>query len=124
MTIAHSETESRSSTAHDATFGWSWGAFVLGWLWGPFNGTWIALLGLVPPLAPVMAVILGIRGRRWAWGNRVWRDREHFMAVQRRWDNAALVVLALLGLLIAAALLGFLLFLLYCFYSAPAGFWD
>ncbi len=72
--------------------GWSWGAFLLNWFWGPFNGTWIALLCLVPGIGFVMAIILGFKGREWAWRNRRWDSVDHFNRVQRRWSIGALIV--------------------------------
>ncbi len=70
----------------DGVKGWSWGAFLLNWIWGPFNGTWIALLCLVPYIGFVMAIVLGIKGREWAWKNKHWDSLEHFNRVQRKWS--------------------------------------
>ena len=83
--------------------GWSWGAFLLNWFWGPFNGTWIALLCLVPGIGFVMAVILGFKGREWAWKNRRWDSVDHFNRVQRRWSIGGLVVWLLPILFVAVA---------------------
>ena len=87
--------------------GWSWGAFLLNWIWAVFNRTWIGLLALVPVLGFVMAIVLGIKGREWAWKNKKWDSVEHFRRVQRRWSVWAVwlvVVPFVVGLLAAIAL--------------------
>lgn len=82
---------------------WNWGAFFLNWIWGIGNSTFIALLCLVPLLGFVMMFVLGARGSRWAWRNRVWRDAEHFRKTQRYWAIAGLAIwLAVIGLFTAA----------------------
>ncbi len=83
--------------------GWSWGGFLLSWLWGIFNGTWLALLALVPGFGLIIMVILGIKGREWAWKNRRWDGVEHFRRVQRLWAIWGLVAW-LLPFLIAIVL--------------------
>lgn len=71
---------------------WNWGAFFLNWIWGIGNSTFIALLALVPFVNIVMIFVLGAKGSRWAWKNRIWRDAEHFRRTQRNWGIAGLVV--------------------------------
>ncbi len=71
---------------------WNWGAFLLNWIWGIGNSVWIALLMFVPFVNFVMLIVLGLRGSRWAWKNRAWRDVEHFRKVQRRWATAGILV--------------------------------
>ena len=66
--------------------GWSWGAFLLNWIWAIGNRTWIGLLALVPYLGIVMTIILGFRGREWAWQNKQWESVEHFNRVQKKWS--------------------------------------
>lgn len=66
--------------------GWSWGAFLLNWIWAIGNSTWIGLLSLVPYFGFIMAVILGFKGREWAWRNSRWDSLEHFQRVQRKWS--------------------------------------
>lgn len=66
--------------------GWSWGAFFLNWIWALGNGTWIGLLALVPPLLIPIAIILGFKGREWAWKKKSWQSVEHFNSVQRLWS--------------------------------------
>jgi len=39
--------------------GWNWGAFFLSWIWGLGNGTYIALLCLIPFVNIVMIFIPG-----------------------------------------------------------------
>lgn len=87
--------------------GWSWGAFLLNWIWAIGNRTWIGLLVLIPYLGFIMAILLGIKGREWAWKNRHWDSIDHFNEVQRRWSFwgvAIFVSLSIVGVLAAIAL--------------------
>ena len=70
------------STLPEGIKGWSWGAFWLSWIWAIFNKTWIGLLALIPLVNLVMMVILGLKGREWAWRNKAWPSVEHFNRVQ------------------------------------------
>lgn len=84
--------------------GWSWGAFLLNWIWAIGNNTWIGLLSLVPYLGFIMAVILGFKGREWAWRNKHWDSIEHFQRVQKRWSFWGLLICvggAILGVVAA-----------------------
>jgi len=84
--------------------GWSFGAFLLNWIWAIMNNTWIGLLCLIPVIGFVMAIILGIKGREWAWRNRRWQNFQHFDRVQKKWSFWGVVifiVLPILGLLAA-----------------------
>lgn len=86
--------------------GWSWGAFMFNWIWAIGNKTWIGLLAFVPYIGFIMAIILGIKGREWAWQNKQWDSVEHFQKVQRRWSLWSLIFvgIALLGIIAAVAL--------------------
>lgn len=81
----------------DEASGWCWGAFFWGWIWSIFNRTWIGLLALIPMVNIPVAVMLGLKGRQWAWQNRQWDDVEHFNRVQRYWSLTGLLF-AVLGL--------------------------
>ncbi|WP_211232031.1 pilin [Pseudoduganella violaceinigra] len=85
--------------------GWSWGAFFFSWIWAIGNRTWIGLLALFPYLGFIMAIVLGVKGREWAWQNKRWDSIEHFNRVQRLWSIwAACLVLGFGGLGIVAAI--------------------
>lgn len=84
--------------------GWSWGAFLFNWIWAIGNQTWIGLLSLVPYVGVVMTVMLGIKGREWAWKNKRWESVDHFNRVQRLWTIWALVLTGIMILLIVAAI--------------------
>jgi len=80
---------SRSSSDEplpDGIKGFSWGALLFNWLWGVCNGTWISLLALIPYVGFIMAIVLGFKGREWAWRNKKWESVEHFQRVQRLWS--------------------------------------
>jgi hypothetical protein len=84
--------------------GWSWGAFLLNWIWAIGNRTWVGLFAIVPYVGFVVAIVLGIKGREWAWQNKEWESVEQFLAVQKKWafwGVVLLVVPAILGILAA-----------------------
>jgi hypothetical protein len=88
----------------DAVKGWSWGAFFLSWIWAIGNKTWIGLLALIPYVGIVMAFVLGIKGRQWAWENKQWESLDHFLHVQKRWSFWGVIVVvvpAVLGIIAA-----------------------
>ncbi len=70
----------------------NWGAFLLNWIWGLGNGTYIALLSLLPIANFIMPFVLLFKGDKWAWQNSTWRSVEHFRSVQRNWAIAGAVV--------------------------------
>lgn len=91
----------------DGVKGWSWGAFLWNWIWCIGNKTWIGLLCLIPYVGFVMSIVLGVKGREWAWQNKRWDSVEHFNRVQRLWTLWGLVLIggvAVLGILAAIAI--------------------
>ena len=82
-----------ASTLPEGIKGWSWGAFWLSWIWAIFNKTWIGLLALIPLVNLVMMVILGLKGREWAWRNKAWPSVEHFNRVQKKWSLAGWIIM-------------------------------
>lgn len=91
----------------DGIKGWSWGAFLLNWVWAIGNRTWIGLLALIPYAGFIFAIILGFKGREWAWRNKKWNSVNHFNKVQKQWSFwGVLLILGSLALgiaLVAAA---------------------
>ena len=91
--------------------GWSWGAFGFSWIWGIFNGTFISLLALIPYVNIIMIIILGIKGKEWAWRNKKWDSVEHFKRVQRLWSKVWVIIfftlcgIAILGVVAAILLM-------------------
>jgi hypothetical protein len=77
--------------------GWSWGAFVFGWIWAVCNKTWVGLLALVPGIGFIMHLVLGFKGREWAWQNDEWESVEHFNKIQRRWSIVAVLLILLVA---------------------------
>jgi len=96
----------------DEIKGWSWGGFLWTWIWGIGNRVWIGLLVLlpIPFLGLVMAIVLGINGREWAWRKKHWDSIESFKSTQRKWAKwwliivLPLVILAILGILFTVVL--------------------
>lgn len=85
---------------------WSWGAFFMNWIWGLGNSTYIALLMFVPFVNIIMFLVLGARGNKWAWKNRLWADEAHFIRTQRNWARAGLICWLAFPLLIAGIVYG------------------
>jgi hypothetical protein len=102
--------DNTSGMGKDATIppgvaGWSWGAFLLNWIWAVSNRTWIGLLCFIPYVGFVMSIILGVKGREWAWRNKRWDSVEHFQRVQRKWSIWSLVVVvAMIAIMFAIAI--------------------
>ena len=89
----------------DGVKGWSWGAFLLSWIWAIGNKTWIGLLAFLPYVGFIFAIILGFKGREWAWQNKKWESVEHFQKVQKKWSFwGVLLVVGVMGLGILAAI--------------------
>jgi hypothetical protein len=83
-------------TEQVAPKGWSWAAFLWGWVWAIGNSTWIGLLCLVPYAGIIMNIVLGVKGKEWAWKNGNWRSVDHFNEVQRKWVKAWFIVMAVM----------------------------
>jgi uncharacterized protein YqgC (DUF456 family) len=85
----------------DEIKGWSWGGFCLNWIWAIFNNTWIGLIVLLtyfaglPVIGFIVSIVLGVKGREWAWKNKKWQSVEHFNSVQRKWSIASLIAFIL-----------------------------
>jgi hypothetical protein len=90
----------------DGVRGWSWGAFLLNWIWAIGNKTWIGLLAMIPYVGFIMAIVLGAKGREWAWQNKEWKSVEHFQSVQKRWAfwGLILLIIPLLGIIAAVVI--------------------
>ncbi|OGB59768.1 hypothetical protein A2Y26_00960 [candidate division CPR2 bacterium GWD2_39_7] len=81
----------------------NWGAFLLTWIWGIGHSVWLALAGLVLIFIPVIgflgsiafAVYLGVKGNELAWKTGKYTDVEAYLALEKKWMIAGLVVVAL-----------------------------
>ena len=87
--------------------GWSWGAFLLNWIWAIGNKTWIGLLAIIPWVGIIMAIVLGFKGREWAWKNKEWESIEHFNRVQKKWSYWGVVIFVTLLILGVVAGVGY-----------------
>ena len=74
--------------------GFSWAAFLWGGIWALGHRVWIGLLAFVPVLGLIMNVVLGVKGRQWAWRAGAVPDVERFNKSQRTWVIVWLVVMA------------------------------
>ncbi|MBO9541455.1 type II secretion system protein GspG [bacterium] len=77
--------QGKAAVLPEGIAGWSWGGFWLNWIWAVGNNTWIGLLALIPWIGFVMAIVLGFKGREWAWQNKHWASVEEFNRVQKAW---------------------------------------
>lgn len=91
----NSSGQGKDAVIPDGVKGWSFGAFLLNWIWSLGNKTWIGLLTLVPFVGFIMAIVLGIKGREWAWQNKKWDSVEHFNSVQKKWSLWSLGLLVI-----------------------------
>jgi len=66
--------------------GWGWGPFLLTWIWGIAHKVWISLLIFIPFIGWIMWIMLGVKGREWAWRAQRWESVDHFNRVQRKWS--------------------------------------
>ena len=60
-----------------------------------------------PYIGFVMAIVLGVKGREWAWKNKEWESVQHFQRVQRLWTIWGVVVFVgvfCIGILAAIAI--------------------
>lgn len=87
--------------------GWSWGAFCLGIIWAISNRVWLGFLTLIPYAGWVMIIVLGAKGREWAWQSKRWESVEEFNRVQKQWNKwgIALAVAAIMIWLAAMPLM-------------------
>lgn len=100
------------TTVPDEIKGWSWGGFLWTWIWAIGNNTWIGLLALIPLpfIGLIMAIVLGVNGREWAWKNKHWNSVEDFKKTQRNWVKwwfiivVPLIILAFVGIFASAML--------------------
>lgn len=79
---------------------WSWGGFCFGWLYGVFNGIYWPLIVLIPVVgwiaAPIINIILGIKGHAQAWEKFAAKGSEAGAAIfdskQQTWDRVGLIL--------------------------------
>lgn len=86
--------------------GWSWGAFIFGPIWAVANKTWIGALAFVPYVGFIMSIILGFKGREWAWKNKQWESVEHFNKVQKKWSVWAvglIILIIVIGIIVGVS---------------------
>jgi len=79
--------------------GWSWGGFWLTWIWGIGNSVWIALIAFIVPVPLLMNIVLGVKGREWAWQAKHWDSVEAFNKTQKTWGMVGLI-LAIIGIVL------------------------
>jgi hypothetical protein len=88
--------------------GFSWAAFLWGGIWALGHRVWIGLLAFVPGFGFIMNIVLGLKGREWAWRAGAVPDVERFKSSQRTWVGVwlALFVLNLVCVFPALAIFG------------------
>ena len=53
-----------------------------------------------------MAIVLGIKGREWAWKNKRWDSLDHFNRVQKKWSFWGVVIMIIVMVIGIAAAVG------------------
>jgi hypothetical protein len=84
--------------------GFSWAAFLWGGVWALVHRVWIGLLAFVPGVGFIMNIVLGLRGREWAWRAGAVPDVERFNKSQRNWVIVWLALFAFSSFSIVPAL--------------------
>jgi hypothetical protein len=89
---------------------WSWGGFLLGFLWVFWNGNttlkWINVICYVLGFFTLglsslaLAIYFGIKGNRIAARDRRFASIDQFVAVQRAWAKAGVIVLVVSAVVI------------------------
>ncbi len=74
----------------------------MNWLWAACNSVWIGLLVLVPFVGFPMAIVLGIKGREWAWRAKRWESVEEFQRIQRKWSAWGVGLVIVMPVTVAA----------------------
>jgi hypothetical protein len=74
---------------------------MLSWIWGCSNGAFLTLLWFIPGFNIVWVFICGARGNRWAWKSGKFKDLETFLAVQRTWNTAGIILFVIAMVYIA-----------------------
>ena len=87
---------------------WSWGAFIFGYIWGIGHSVYISLLGLIPGVNIIMAFVLGIKGKRWAWERSRFQSEEAFCYAEESWDRVGFLFFFLIVAALVIAI-GFLI---------------
>lgn len=107
-TPTHQEQASQSAPSQDLSSvdQWSWGAFMFSAVWGIGNRVWISLLAFIPFLNIIMMIVLGIKGKKWAWETGRFKTVDELNASQSTWDFAGKVFLALTIIGIILSVLG------------------
>ena len=91
--ISNNSGMGKNSPIPEEIKGWNWGAFFLSWIWGIGNSSYKALFVFIPIVGLIMPFVLGVKGNKWAWQNRVWRDVDHFKKTQKRWTISGLILI-------------------------------
>lgn len=96
--------QGKSASAPVEIKGWNWGAFFLPLIWGIGNKVWIGLLAIIPIFWPIMMIVLGAKGNKWAWKNKKWESVEHFKKTQKIWAIVGLIIFIIPILIIGRGL--------------------
>lgn len=95
----------KNSVKANLKWHWNWGAFAIPIIWGPCHNQWWMLLGIIPYLGIIVAIIGGIKGNEYAWKAKNWESAEEFHEVQRawvKWSFGISIVIIVLVLMLCA----------------------
>jgi hypothetical protein len=74
---------------------------MMSWIWGCSNGAFLSLLCFIPLFNIVWVFICGALGNQWAWKSGKFKDLETFLAVQRTWNTAGIILFVIYAAYIA-----------------------
>jgi hypothetical protein len=101
--IAYDKRSGKGSASEipDEIRGWSWGAAGLGIIWGITFNVWISFFAFIPIVNFFWWIVMGIKGREWAWQNNKWASVDEFNKSQKKWNIIGLIffILGILSLM-------------------------
>jgi hypothetical protein len=88
---------------------WNWGAFLWTLVWTIGHRLWwqsllVVLLGWIPIVGLVLAIVFGVKGNRWAWEQGSYRGAQDFRTKERRWVMAWFVMVAVVAVIVLLVL--------------------
>lgn len=86
----------------------NWGAFFLPTIYGLWHKLYFwAVLGLIPYLNFVLAIVFGLRANELAWEQEKYKTEEEFSESQRKWNDCGIMIgwiILALGIIIGISL--------------------
>jgi hypothetical protein len=76
----------------DEVRGWSWAGFSLPFIYGNYHRVFLAAwLSVIPFVNIIIMILMGIKGKEWAWRNNPYLSPEDFHQAQRPWQVVGVI---------------------------------